>query len=221
MPLSRDRETTRSPDQDGIRFDGGSGGDGGTIVGLRSANGIVVVADARVSADTGIESESIQKIQTVHPTAVLGSPGHPGPAKEVIRSVDRAADRYELDRGRPMDIPALKSVVMDEIRARNVDGQFVLAGVDDQGPHIYTISPDQGALAHGYVAIGTGMQAAYGKLDSVHVESLTLEEARNLAIRAIRSAAERDVHTGPGGHVAEVTDAGVSLDAIESFDTPA
>ncbi len=54
--------------------------------------------------------------------------------------------------------------------------------------------------------------------DAEEPQSLTTSEARLIADRAIQSAAERDVQTGVGVHVAEISDDGVDIHRYESVD---
>lgn len=203
-----------------VRADGRGRASGGTIVGLRARNGVVVAADTRSSNGTVVASEDVQKIAQVHPSAVIGSTDDLGEVQSFVRTVRSKVDLYETERGKPMEMDALSTFAAGELRSHpQLNATFILGGVDNDGPHIFSLSRDDGALEDAYAAAGSGRQTAYGVLDAEVTDSLTLGEARRIIIRALRSAAERDVQTGGGVYLAEISEMGVSVDEYESFES--
>ena len=149
----------------------------------------------------------------------MGSTDDLGTAQSFVRAIRSEADRYETSHGEPMDMTSLSTVAVTELRERSMpDTTFLLGGVDADGPHLFTLGPDEGALEETYAAVGSGQQIAYGILDAEIPQSLTTSEAGLIAGRAIQSAAERDVQTGVGVHVAEISDDGVDIHHYESVD---
>ncbi|MCK5625763.1 proteasome subunit beta, partial [Candidatus Bathyarchaeota archaeon] len=49
-----------------------------------------------------------------------------------------------------------------------------------------------------YATVGSGAQIAVGVLEESYRDGLTLEEGRDLALRAMRSAIKRDIASGNG-----------------------
>jgi proteasome beta subunit len=192
---------------------------GGTLVGLTTEDGVLLAADTRTSRGAVVRSEGVRKISQVHPTAVMGSADDLGTAQSFARAIRSEADHYETSHDEPMDMTALSSLAVRELRERSMpDTTFLLGGVDADGPHLFTLGPDEAAFEETYAAVGSGQQIAYGILDAEIPQSLTTSEARLIAGRAIQSAAERDVQTGVGVHVAEISDDGVDVHRYESVD---
>lgn len=178
-----------------------------------------MAADTRTSNDTAVVSEEVQKITQVHPTAAIGSTDDLGAVQSFLRTVRSEVDLYETCRGEPMDMTALSGFAARELRSLSLpDATFVLGGVDTNGSHIFTLGRDEGTVEDAYAAVGSGRQSAYGVLDAEEVESLTVGEARQVVIRAIKSAAERDMQTGGGLYLAEISGAGVNITEYESLD---
>lgn len=203
------------------RTDGQGTDTGGTLVGITTEEGVIMATDTRASRDSVVRSESVEKISQIHPTAVVGSPNDIGAVQSFVRVIKSEADQYEYDRGEPMDMSTLSTVMMTKLRERSRPAPtFLLGGVDDQGSHVFTIGSDEGAIEDTFVAIGSGMQLATGVLESEASKSLTMAEARTTVGRAIQTAAERDVKTGIGLHLAEITNDDVVIhryDAITDF----
>lgn len=200
--------------------DGGAGtGTGGTVVGLTTRDGVVLTADTRTSSDTVVSSADVRKIAQVHPTAAVGSTADLGTARSVVETARSEVDRHETRRGEPMDVSALATFVAGELRSRSGPAvAFVLGGVDDRGPHVFTLGPEGAALEDEYAAVGSGGDLAYGVLDAEETDSLTMAEGRRIAGRAVESATRRDVRTGVGVQVAEITAAGVDVRRYESVE---
>lgn len=213
------RPTDRRNSDPTYLADGRGSVSGGTLVGLTTKHGVLLAADTRTSRGSVIRSEDAEKITAVHPTAAMGSTDDLGTVQSFIRTIRSEVDRYETRRGEPMDMTALSTFAVGELRSRSsLEATFVLGGVGADGPHVFTLHPDEGALEDAYVTAGSGGQIAYGILDVEATGSLTMADARLLAGRAITTAAERDVETGVGFSVAEITDAGVDIHRYESFD---
>lgn len=213
------RTTTRRQATDGYRTDGSGAASGGTLVATTASDGVVLAADTRTADGTAVSSEAVQKIAAVHPTAALGSTGDVGAAQSFVRAVRSEVDGYETSRGEPMDVSALGTFVAEELRSPSApDATFVLGGVDDEGPHVFTVSAESGVTEAEYTAVGSGQQLAYGVLDAENPASGSTADARRVAGRAMESAVGRDVETGGGVHVAEVTADGVTVERHDSVD---
>ena len=87
----------------------------------------------------------------------------------------------------------------------------ILGGVDDDGSHVFSIDPAGGVMEDDYTVTGSGTQLAHGALEGAYDESLSIEEATDLAARAVNAATERDTGSGNGFVLAEITDEGVDI----------
>ncbi|MFC7115129.1 proteasome subunit beta [Natronoarchaeum sp. GCM10025703] len=203
---------------DPVRIADGGTASGGTLLGITTGDGVLMAADTRTSRGTVTSSEDVQKMSQVHPTAVLGSTGDLGELQSFVRTIRAEADRYETEHDEPMDSATLSTVTARELREHAVSDITVLLGGVDDGSHVFTIGRDEGVVEETYAAVGSGREAAYGILDAEVPQSPSLSEARLIAGRAIESAIERDVQTGVGVHVAEISQRGVDIDRYDSVD---
>ncbi len=203
--------------------DGDAAGDtvvktGTTTVGITTDDGVVVATDRRASlGGRFVSSKQVVKVEQVHPTAVITLVGNVGGAQSFHRSLRSEANLYEQRRDAVMSIDALATLASNFARG----GPFraihpVLGGVDDDGSHVYTVDPAGGLMADDYAVTGSGMQLAYGTIEGQYDPDASLEEAEQLAARAVDAASERDTGSGNGIVVAVVDDEGVETSEYET-----
>jgi proteasome beta subunit len=82
--------------------------------------------------------------------------------------------------------------------------QVIVGGIDAK-PEIYTLDPLGSVLPDDYAAVGTGAEMALGIMDAEYKPNMSEEKAKELAVRAIKSAIQRDAASGDGIDVLFVT----------------
>lgn len=191
---------------------------GTTTVALAVDDAVVMAADRRASVGGGrfVSNKDTRKIDPVHPTAALAMAGAVGELQSYIRTLRAEVDLEAARKGEPMSLHALSTLAGNLLR----NGPFfasapTLAGVDNEGSHVYDLDAGGAVLSAPYVANGSGMQVAYGVLEREFDEGMAVEEARDVAARAVASASERDTASGNGATLATITDEGVDLDASD------
>ncbi len=190
---------------------------GTTTVGIATSEGVVVGTDRRASlGGRFVSNKSVQKVEQIHPRAVLTLVGSVGGAQSFIRTLRSEASLTETRRDEPLSISALATLAGNFARG----GPFmainpILAGVDDEGSHVYSIDPAGGVMEDAYTVTGSGMQLAHGTLEGEYSDDLSLDEATTLAAKAVHAATERDTGSGNGFVLATVTEDGVD---IEEYD---
>src|SRR6056297_2061880 len=193
---------------------------GTTTIGITTADGVVIATDMRASlGGRFVSNKNVQKVEQIHPTGALTLVGSVGGAQSFIRTLRSEVNLYEARRGEPMPIEALATLAGNFARG----GPFrainpILGGVDDEGSHVYSIDPAGGVMEDDYTVTGSGMQLAYGTLEQEYDDDLSLEDAKSIAARAIKSAVERDTGSGNGVFLAEITDEGVEIQGHKDFD---
>ena len=190
---------------------------GTTTVGIATEHGVVIGTDRRASlGGRFVSNKNVQKVEQIHPTAALTLVGSVGGAQSFIRARRAEVNLYETRRGEDISIPALATLAGNFARG----GPFfainpILGGVDEDGAHVFSIDPAGGVMDDDYTVTGSGLTVAYGTLESLYEEDLTVDEARTVAAEAVNAAAERDTGSGNGIHITEVTDEGVEIEAYE------
>ncbi|EMA15892.1 archaeal proteasome endopeptidase complex subunit beta [Haloarcula sp. JP-Z28] len=194
---------------------------GTTTVGLSTEDGVIIATDRRASlGGRFVSNKQVQKVEQIHPTAAMTLVGSVGGAQSFIRSLRAEADLYEVRRDEPLSIHALATLAGNFARG----GPYfainpIVGGVDEEGSHVYSVDPAGGVLEDDYTVTGSGTMVATGTIEGQYDHGMSLSEARDLAIRAVNAAAERDTGSGNGVVLAEITDEGVEIDAFDDYES--
>lgn len=192
---------------------------GTTTVGLKTDDGVVLATDMRASLGNMVSSKDVQKVEQIHPTAALTIAGGVSAAQSLISTLRAETNLYESRRGKDMSMQALSTLTGNLLRTGGfLIVQPILGGVDDEGPHIYSIDPLGSVIEEEYTVTGSGSQLALGVLEQEYNEDLSIEDAKQVSARAIKSAIERDTASGNGINVAVVTEDGVEISRHKEID---
>lgn len=192
---------------------------GTTTVGISAEDGVVLATDQRASLDGMIADKGAKKIYEVHPTAALTIAGGVSAAQSLVSTLQAETRLYETRRGKDMSIQAVSTMTGNLLRSGNFRIVIpVLGGVDDEGPHVYSYDAVGGLSEQEYTVSGSGSEYAFGVLDQHYEESLPLGEARDIAVDAIKAGIGRDVASGNGVRVAEVTADGVEAQVYDDVE---
>jgi proteasome beta subunit len=128
----------------------------------------------------------------------------------LTRQVGALAKIRKLETRRDMatnSVAKLMSVIMFERRYFPLLTQVIVGGVHN-APEIYTLDPLGSLLPDNYAAVGTGAELALGLIDFEYNKNMTEDAAKKLAIKAIKSAIQRDSASGDGIDIMAITNKG-------------
>src|SRR5687767_3391798 len=189
---------------------------GATAVGITYQDGIVLAAEKRISYGNFVVNKNTKKIFTITDQVASACAGMVADMQVLTRQVGALAKIRKLETRRDMatnSVAKLMSVIMFERRYFPLLTQVIVGGIDSK-PEIYTLDPLGSVLPDDYAAVGTGAEMALGIMDAEFKPNMTEEKARELAVRAIRSAIQRDASSGDGIDVLFVTKGGPREETI-------
>jgi len=173
---------------------------GATVVGISYNNGVILAAEKRVSFGNFVVNKSIKKTFPVTDHVGAACAGMVADMQVLVRQVEALAKIRKLETRRevpPNSVAKLMSVIMFERRYFPLLTQVIVGGINTK-PEIYTLDPLGSVLPDDYAAVGTGAEMALGIMDAEFKHNMTEEKAKELAIRAIKSAIQRDAASGDG-----------------------
>lgn len=183
---------------------------GTTTVGLVCKNGVVMATEKRATMGNFIASKTAKKIYQVADRIAMTTAGSVGDAQFLARLIKVEANLYEIRRERKPSVKAiatLTSNLLNSYRFYPYIVQLLIGGIDDEGAKIFSIDPIGGAIEErDIVATGSGSLTAYGVLEDRFSPEMSVNEAVELAIRAIFSAIKRDSASGDGIDVVRITE---------------
>ena len=192
---------------------------GATIVGIKCSDGAVVATDSMVSWGTMVLTEKGVKAFKLTDTIVLASAGLTSDYQMLVNRLQAQIKLYELNQKKKIGVKVLSKMVANTLYSRRMMPLFiqtVVVGLDADGPALYTIDMGGSLIPDEYTAAGTGVRTAYGVLENDFKAGLTVKEAEEIAIRAVKAGIARDVQSGGPIQVMVVTKDGVSERIIEN-----
>ena len=100
----------------------------------------------------------------------------------------------------------------------HVSAALVLGGVDETGPHLYTVYPHGSTDYLPYGTMGSGSLAAMSVFESSYREDMSEEEGINLVADAIRSGIFNDLGSGSNVDICVITKDGTKM--LRNYDRP-
>jgi proteasome beta subunit len=172
----------------------------GTAVGIRAKDGVVLATDKRVTYEGFVLSRMAKKVHPVTSRCGVAFAGLMGDIGYLTRLLKLEAKMYELEFGREIKTRSLAKVLSVILYSYKLFPMFteVIVGGYDEAPTLFILDPVGSLIEEKYAAVGSGHQLAIGYIEPRYREDISLEEAEQLAIGAIKTVIERDVLTGDG-----------------------
>ena len=185
--------------------------EGTTTVGITCKDGVVFASERRATMGNLVAHKVAEKIFKIDDHIVTTIAGSVGDAQNLMKIIEAEVSLYQLRNNDKISIKAAASLTANILRSGPAYVQTLLGGVDDEGPSIYSLDPAGGMIKDTYISTGSGSITAYGVLEDRFHHEITVEEGLEVAVRAIKAAAERDTYSGNGFLVAKVDENGYEM----------
>ncbi|BFG16144.1 hypothetical protein CerSpe_024180 [Prunus speciosa] len=177
---------------------------GTTTLAFIFKEGVMVAADSRASMGGYISSQSVKKIIEINPYMLGTMAGGAADCQFWHRNLGIKCRLHELANKRRISVTGASKLlanILYSYRGMGLSVGTMIAGWDETGPGLYYVDSEGGRLKGMRFSVGSGSPYAYGVLDNGYRYDMSVEEAAELARRAIYHATFRD---GASGGVASV-----------------
>ena len=185
--------------------------EGTTTVGITCKDGVVFASERRASMGNLVAHKVAEKIFKIDNHIAATIAGSVADAQSFMKIISAETALYRLRNGKDISLEAAAAVSSNILHSSPAYVQTLIGGVDDTGASIYSLDAAGGMIKDTFISTGSGSTFAYGVLEDRFHEDITVEEAKELALRAIKAATERDTYSGNGFLVAEVTKDGYKM----------
>lgn len=185
---------------------------GATTVGLVCKDGAILASERRYSYGTFVMSKSAKKIFKITDNIAVGCAGIIGDMQVLSREALAYMNIYRYERGRAGTVKNTAKLIASLLSGRRMMpylAQTIIAGVDNGKPELFVMDPIGSVLEDKFAAVGTGAEVAMGVLESEYRDGLSMEEAKPLVLRSIKSALARDISSGDGVDLMIITNGGI------------
>ncbi len=190
---------------------------GTTTVALMCKDGIVLAADKRATAGYLIANKKFEKIINITDNIAVTVAGTVSDVQLLAKYIkaELKLKQIRTDRENTVKEAAnlLAMLVYNNIRKLSLIpgiSHFIVGGKDDDGFHIYDLSPD-GSIAEidDYNTSGSGSVMVYGVLETLYKKNMSVEEGIKLAAKCVNAAIQRDIASGNGIDIVTITKDGI------------
>jgi proteasome beta subunit len=184
---------------------------GTTTVGIKYKDGVVLVADRRASMGYLVAHKNFHKIYKITDDIGMTMSGSVGHAQKILQIIRSEMESYAIKKGKRPTVKACASLISNLLFSYGLYVQLLVAGRDDNGYQVYTLTPDGANVEDEYISSGSGSVMAYGVLEDSFSKDMEEKAAVRIGYRAVKAAINRDIYTGDGIDVMLINKNGAKL----------
>lgn len=191
---------------------------GAASVAVKCKDGVVLGSDKRATWGYTVTNKSTRKVFKITENIGLAAYGLIGDFQILVKILRAQANLYELDAGEPISTESVGKLVSNYLYSRKMYPLFtnlIIAGVDKDGPKLYTLDAIGSLLPDDYGVAGTGMLISVGILEAEYSPEIMVSEGEKLVEKTIRNSIKRDAMSGNGIDLLIITKEGVKEKSIE------
>lgn len=199
--------------QDGYMFIPGA-----TTIGVTFKDGVILASEKRVSYGYLVVSKTGKKVFKITDLIGAACAGLISDMQVLVREVEAYVNLFVLDAGRPISVRStakLMSNVLFNRRLGPLITQTIVGGIDDEGPSLYSLDPLGSVLPDKYTVVGSGTELAMGVIEEGYKDNMTAQEAKELVVKAMKSAISRDIMSGDGTDFFIITRDGIQEESTK------
>lgn len=173
---------------------------GSTAIGMACKDGVLLIADKRI-VDKLIIPESVEKIFKIDDHMGATASGILSDARVLIDRAQLKAQQHMVTYATPIDtitvvkdICALKQICTQSGGLRPFGVSIIVAGIDTDGPKVYETDPTGIYFRYRATVIGEGETEIEEIFDKEFKDTMTIEDALKLALRAMNQILDKNLH---------------------------
>jgi proteasome beta subunit len=191
---------------------------GATTVGLVFHGGVLLAAEKRVTYGNFIMSKGGKKVFKVTDRIGVACAGLIGDMQILAREMEAQANLYSMDVGRPITVRSASKLLANVLFNRRyapLITQTIVGGLDEEGASIYVLDVLGSLIPDKYAAVGSGTETAIGVIEEGYKDNIALKDAKELVVRAVKAAINRDAMSGDGIDMLIITKDGVTEESVK------
>lgn len=180
---------------------------GTTTIGVACRDGVILASDTRVTMGFYVAHKHGKKVYKIDDHLAMTIAGTVADAQKTVDILTVNAQLYRINMGRPLPISSGARLIANLLfSARYVPllTQVLIGGVDDAGPHVFSLDPFGSLTEEKFVSTGSGSPVAYGILEDKYKEDMSVKEFLPIIIKAVNAAMKRDSASGDSFNVAVI-----------------
>jgi len=183
---------------------------GTTIVGVIYKDGVILASDTRATSGNIIADKNCQKLHPMSKKIFCAGAGTAADCNMVTSMMASNLVLHQLNTGRESRVSTVVRMLKQYLYRYqgHVGCALIIGGVDSTGYHLYSIAPHGSSDHVPYVTMGSGSLSAIAILETHWKPDMELEDAKKLAVNAIRGGIFNDLMSGSNVDIAILTNKG-------------
>jgi len=175
---------------------------GTMTVGIICKDGVVLAAERKATMGYLVASKEDTKITKIMSHIAITQAGMVGDIQALTRYIIAEANLYELRNKKRIPLAATANLLANILYSGRWSFfpymvQLIMAGYDEKGPGLFILHPDGSQLEEKkFFSTGSGSPIAFGVLEALFKENLSMDECKKIAAKAVKAAVERDIASG-------------------------
>jgi proteasome beta subunit len=184
---------------------------GTTTIGLVCKDGVILASDTRVTMGYYVAHKHGKKVYQIDDHLAMTIAGSVADAQRAVDILTADARLYRINLGRPLPVNSAARLLANLLfSARYVPllAQVLVGGIDETGPHVFSIDPFGSLTEEKVVSTGSGSPIAYGILEDKYKEGASVKEMLPVIVKAVNASMKRDSASGDNFNVAVIDEKG-------------
>ena len=180
---------------------------GTTTVAMVCKDGIVMATEMRATMGTLIAHKNTNKLFKIDEHLGMTVAGLVGDAQVLARYLRAEVKLFRIKNRTPITVNGAATLMANILNGRSYYPywvQLIVAGIDNTGPHVFSLDAAGGSIEDDYVTTGSGSPYVYGVMEDHYKKDMSIKEGVELAVRAISMAMKRDAASGDGINLATI-----------------
>ncbi|MHA1931777.1 MAG: proteasome subunit beta [Promethearchaeota archaeon] len=176
---------------------------GTTTVGLICKDAVIFGTDKRASMGYFVASKTSEKVYRIQDHLWMTTAGGVADAQYLVDVLRAETTIYQLGHDNlPIQVKSAGKMLSNILYSNKMfpfEVGLMLGGVsEEEGPLILNIGAYGSILKEKFSAVGSGQNFSYGVLEAKYSDNLTVEEGKEIIIKAVSSSIIRDMASGNG-----------------------
>jgi len=184
---------------------------GTTTIGVVCKDGVILASDTRVTMGFYVAHKHGKKVYQIDDHLAMTIAGSLADAQMAVDILTANARLYRVNLSRRLPVNSAARFLANLLfSARYVPllAQVLVGGVDDTGPHLFSIDPFGSLTEEKCVSTGSGSPVAYGILEDKYLEGAAVKEMLPVIVKAVNASMKRDAASGDSYNVVVIDEKG-------------
>ncbi len=187
---------------------------GTTTVGLICKDAVILGTDKRASMAYFVASKTAEKLHKIQDFLYMTIAGSVADALYLVDILKAETSLYQLKHEKSIKVSStgrLLSNILYQNKLYPFEVGLILGGVtEEEGPTLLNIGAYGSILPEKFCAVGSGQNFSYGVLEAKYKDGLTVNQGKEIVIKAVTSSIIRDMASGNGIDIAVVKKEGTA-----------